>query len=417
MERTLISFIGRGFPPDRTKGQEGARSGYRVTEYSFADGSRHKTSLFGWVLWQYLHNTDVKPTTWLVCGTAASLWSALGDAVTDDNTWHLCEKWFVDIGDKSRSATVRQEDLDAVPPALAKGLGIPDLRLRLIDECATQQGQQRLMRLLIQELPSDSRVILDITHGYRHLFVLAFFLLAGLRWLRNVTIDGVYYGAYEMPGVPVIDLSICAQYAEVTTALATFELTGSHRALAPFFPQARADLDRVGFLEDPNQITQAKKTAGNARANLASHGHADPLLHEIGKQLSVALAWAGRESLAARMLERARFCLERRDYMRACILALEGAILHAVRQVENNYQPSQYNEDLRQKGREWLHQNLSTQDKDHLALLTGLRNAISHGSFPRLAAVQSAIQDEEKMATLLKELLDCIILPLFWTSG
>jgi CRISPR-associated Csx2 family protein len=406
MERMLISFIGKG--PPAAKGQESTRSGYTLKEYSFVDGSKCKTSLFGWALWQYLCRKGPSPTAWLILGTSGSFWTALIDAL-DEATFNRCLKWFEDIDAKAKKTAVRQEDLDAVPPALAGGLGVPRLRLALISECATSNSQRHFMSLLTSELPQDCRVILDITHGYRHLPVLAFFLLAGLRWLRNVTIEGVYYGAAEMLAVPVVDLSICTQYADITTALATFELIGSHRALAPFFPEACDDLDKSGFLEEINQFTRARETAEKAGANLTPGQDGDPFLQEISKQLSVTLQWAVKErsvSTASRMLQRARFCFGRRDYMRASFLALEAIILHGVRQKKPDHSPSQYSEKLRAKAQRWLLSNLSGEDKERFRLLRDLRNAIGHGSKGGFPRVKDAVKDEGRMETLLKELLD-----------
>ena len=233
--------------------------------------------------------------------------------------------------------------------------------------------------------------------------------VAGLRWLRNVTIEGVYYGAAEMLAVPVVDLSICTQYADITTALATFELIGSHRALAPFFPEACDDLDKSGFLEEINQFTRARETAEKAGANLTPGQDGDPFLQEISKQLSVTLQWAVKErsvSTASRMLQRARFCFGRRDYMRASFLALEAIILHGVRQKKPDHSPSQYSEKLRAKAQRWLLSNLSGEDKERFRLLRDLRNAIGHGSKGGFPRVKDAVKDEGRMETLLKELLD-----------
>lgn len=221
--RVLVSFIGRGALADPSKGQTAAaRSGYRTATYDFGAGEKYETSLFAWAACQHLRAVGWAPDAWLLLGTSASLWPALMDAVTDES-FERCEHWFVNVEKKTATNAVTQEDLDAAPPELAECLGVPSLLLKAVGSCADRAGQKRFMQMLAENLPRGAEVVLDITHGYRHLPVLAFFLIEGIRWLRDVHVKSVLYGAFEMSGTPVVDLSICADYADMSAELATFQ--------------------------------------------------------------------------------------------------------------------------------------------------------------------------------------------------
>jgi CRISPR-associated DxTHG motif protein len=81
-------------------------------------------------------------------------------------------------------------------------------------------------------------VIFDITHGLRSIPFLVFIFAAFLKSARNVTIDAIYYGAFELGDAktgkpaPVIELSEFVSMFDWLSAVNEFLYTGNARYLA-----------------------------------------------------------------------------------------------------------------------------------------------------------------------------------------
>ena len=69
-------------------------------------------------------------------------------------------------------------------------------------------GLWTLFDRLIEHVAEGDTLIFDITHGLRSIPFLVFLAAAYLKTARNVTIEAILYGAYELgQPAPVIDLS------------------------------------------------------------------------------------------------------------------------------------------------------------------------------------------------------------------
>ena len=93
-----------------------------------------------------------------------------------------------------------------------------------------------IFRAVIAEVDQGETVIFDITHGFRSLPFLAFLFAAYLKTAKKVTIEAVYYGAFEMAAqndnkAPVIDMSPFVNMLDWITATEGFVETGDGRAL------------------------------------------------------------------------------------------------------------------------------------------------------------------------------------------
>lgn len=89
----------------------------------------------------------------------------------------------------------------------------------------------------------NDQVIFDITHGLRSLPFLVFLFSAYLKAAKNVTIDAIYYGAWELGfsnnGIaPVIDLSEFISMIDWITATQRFVEIGDGQALANLLKNA-----------------------------------------------------------------------------------------------------------------------------------------------------------------------------------
>lgn len=91
---------------------------------------------------------------------------------------------------------------------------------------------------ILEHVAEGDQVIFDITHGLRSLPFLIFLFAAYLKSAKNVRIEAIYYGAFELGNskmdkpAPVIDLSEFVQMLDWITATSRFVDTGDGQALA-----------------------------------------------------------------------------------------------------------------------------------------------------------------------------------------
>ncbi|RMH45757.1 MAG: TIGR02221 family CRISPR-associated protein [Gammaproteobacteria bacterium] len=91
---------------------------------------------------------------------------------------------------------------------------------------------------ILECVESGDTVIFDITHGLRSIPFLVFLFAAFLKSAKNVIIEAIYYGAYELGDsktgkpAPVIDLSEFVSMLDWLTATEQFVQTGNARALS-----------------------------------------------------------------------------------------------------------------------------------------------------------------------------------------
>ncbi|WP_391527424.1 TIGR02221 family CRISPR-associated protein [Candidatus Methylacidiphilum fumarolicum] len=80
-----------------------------------------------------------------------------------------------------------------------------------IPEGKEEQELWDIFESIAKMIPKQSELIIDITHGYRSLPLIALSTIVYLRQVKEVNIKGIFYGAYEANKndiTPVFDLSI-----------------------------------------------------------------------------------------------------------------------------------------------------------------------------------------------------------------
>lgn len=102
------------------------------------------------------------------------------------------------------------------------------------------------LQVILESVPAGCRLTIDLTHGYRSLPFLILMAALYLRPLRNVQIEGVYYGMYEAQGdgnqseslSVLLDMSVLLNMIEWFYAAKMFSDTGQAKyisdLLAPF---------------------------------------------------------------------------------------------------------------------------------------------------------------------------------------
>ncbi|WP_414516473.1 TIGR02221 family CRISPR-associated protein [Nostoc sp. PCC 9305] len=101
----------------------------------------------------------------------------------------------------------------------------------------TTEQMWETFKIITEKVNENDSVIFDITHGLRSLPFLVFLFAAYLKAAKNVTIEAIYYGAWELAfsnnGIaPVIDLSEFVSMIDWLTATERFIEIGDGQALA-----------------------------------------------------------------------------------------------------------------------------------------------------------------------------------------
>lgn len=393
---TLISFLGR-----TPKGENGR---YRTTVYRFADGQRTQPiAFFGWGLARRLAADHL-----VILGTTGSMWD------------HLFEG-DIDLGDAAEAErtrlieAVQHQCVDApmlapLAPLLAEQLGCR-VSLDVIPYARDEAEQTALLSTMARHIQAGDTVHLDVTHGFRHLPMLALLAALHLRVVRGARIGGIWYGAYDPDtgDAPVLELSGLLNIADWLQALYAFDKDGDYGVFAPLLPQLAQPLREAAFLEQINRVGQAR---GKARQSLGALEAAlpDPAAELFRGALRDRLSWAAEDRLYQRQRALARQYLERGQFLQAIVAGYEAFITGLVQQAggqpENAEDRQQARDAFDEAERRHTPRRAVYQAWD---TLRRLRNTVVHGNQARGGDVQRALASPEAMTETLRGLFDVLL--------
>jgi len=355
---TLISFLGR------TKSDP--QTGYRKANYCFDAKFSDTVSFFGLALLNY-----AKPDRLILAGTAGSMWDVFFEhqQTDDENTLALMEA--------VEKETVTAPMLAIHEQRLSERLGIP-VQCLLISYARNDVEQVTILNDLAEHLEPGEKVILDVTHGFRHLPMLVLVAARYLARVRGVQVQEVFYGAAEMTDkvtgqTPVLRLSTLLQMLDWTDALAVYESSGNYGIFAPLLQQDGMQSDRANslaqaaYFERNGNPVQAKQSLSSAYKHVRDHQ--GPLGQLFKTTLTGTIGWFRQGKRADCELALADRYLARQDYLRAVTYLCEAYISRATEQFGGD--------DTRFEDREQAFKE-AAKNKD-VWLLKHLRNAMAHG--------------------------------------
>jgi len=197
MSHTLITFLGGG-----SKDSGGGR--YDEATYRFGDQTYTK-NFFGLALLEHLRTpADNKPDKFVVLGTTGSMWDAFYELL-DDASPLLQEEYDKYIKLRNiieDNATQQQQQevktyLEELKTQFSIHLGI-SCEFKEIPYGESEKEQIAILERMAKGIKNGDSVSLDITHGLRHLPMLVVLSAMYLEVVKNVTINGIYYGAMEI---------------------------------------------------------------------------------------------------------------------------------------------------------------------------------------------------------------------------
>ena len=358
---TLITFLG--------KGQTG---GYRNTAYRFANGETVSTAYFGMALAEQTGCQHVR-----ILGTTGSMWDALildqFDTTGQESAWE-------DLAQAVASNRVSQTQLDALATQLSQNTA-RQYELKLIPYGLDDAEQIDILRALTEGLPDDP-IILDVTHGFRHLPMLALLAIFYLRAARQQNLEAIYYGAYEHKDsnniTPVVRLDGMLKLYEWIRALENFNKDGDYGSFAGLLTAENLPgqhFAEAAFLERIANASLGGQKLTSAIQKLDETPQLSPAGELFRPLLKDRTTWHKAGSRAARERQLALDYLARRDYLRAAQFGYEARVSAATYGDPNDFAT-----------RKDADNELTQDSKDQAAespanfrTLKNLRNALAHG--------------------------------------
>ncbi|MDS4025594.1 MAG: TIGR02221 family CRISPR-associated protein [Candidatus Contendobacter sp.] len=392
MTHILISFLGK------------AAQSYRKAVYDFGSGQQQETAFFGLGL-----TRQIKPDRLVVLGTTGSMWDVLLISLNLDS--HLDEA-LLNLSESAQHDCASADELEVLMPAVSKRLGLPVV-LRLIPYGRNTEEQVEILQRMALDITEGDAVTLDVTHGLRHLPMLAQMSALYLRRVKSVEVRGLYYGALDMTRdglTPVMNLQGLLDMADWTGAVQSFDKDGDYGVFAPLIreqsPTAAGLLKESAFYERTTRPGQARSKL----RELADALDRQPLAG-IGAlfapTLRNRLSWHREDRLYLRQQALARLYLEHGDFLRAALLGFEAFITRLMQQ-QGMTNPDNWTQ------RENVKKEYETQMKaiyprpdeyERYCLLRDLRNHLAHGNASPQAEIQKALASAEQLRDFLGDLI------------
>lgn len=385
----LVSFLGR------TPRNE---DGYRLTTYRLPDGTTEKAAYLGYCLQRWLC-----PKRLVILGTAGSMWDHLfeRDVALDGH-----DDKRVALMDAVKDGAVEQTQLDELAPLLAEARGC-DVVLRVIPKALAESEQVALLQALAQTTDGAERLSIDITHGYRHLPMIALTAALYLRAARpSLAIEGLWYGAYqpEAGTADVCNLSGLLNITDWIIALQRHDWLGDYGAIAGLIEDKAIaeDLRQAAFCESIHQGQQARGLLRKARDRLREHPLSGPgeLFQPL---LEGRMAWVDGNYLYQRQRVQALDALLRDDYLRASLYGYEAFITRLTQ--ERGDAGRQNDPAKREQAKNWF-KDAKPYGSGYFrqyCRLSDTRNVLAHGNTAKSEKVQQALASPRRLRELLED--------------
>lgn len=408
--KTLLSFLGRAPSNGR----------YETVAYAFpgeAPKEADTTKLLANAL-----RARIQPQRYVLLGTAGSMWDCLLE--DDPALEHALLSEHADVLDAVREKSVTQEQLDRAAGTLTHHMGC-EVLLRLTPYGLTEDEQLQLAGTLADVVRDGDTLHLDVTHGFRHLPLLACLSVLFLQALQpRLKLERIWYGSVDFDA-PTIGGKRCGQVysleglvslARWAEAVHRNDQDGNLGAFAELLPAVVGDqLRRAAFFERTHQPKKANKTLDEIRSFLKRAP-----LHGLGKLFEPALLERLPAPQEAGIYPRQRRLalenLRRRDYLRAAVYGVEARITRLMDTAGISAMHADIGKDrdefMRRYWEEKGRPGSGSKDVDYAdhRKLNDLRNRLAHGFVTNQNDDMDALlSDENRLGLKLEELLAALL--------
>lgn len=105
-----------------------------------------------------------------------------------------------------------------------------NLRCKVIDIAIADKAKQdiwEIFNLIYSKVNEKDELFFDVTHSFRYLPMICFSVLSYAKYLKNINVKGIYYGAFELRDIknnisPIINLTDCYNIMEWANAADLF---------------------------------------------------------------------------------------------------------------------------------------------------------------------------------------------------
>jgi CRISPR-associated Csx2 family protein len=381
MPTTLLTFLGR--VPNNGE--------YHKTAYGFPDGSQSEpVTFFGWPLQNW-----VKAERIVIMGTAGSMWDQLFEH--NIRLEPEAEDAWMKLISAVRSGSVETELLWPLQKPLSEHLDC-DARLEIIPYCRKESEQVNLLSTMARHVDNGDSVHMDITHGFRHLPMIALLSALYLKTMRQAKIEGIWYGPYDpdTKDAAVHNLVGLLKIAGWMEALHTYDKDGDYGVFSPLLGPVGDLLRQAAFFERTTNPVRGRSEL-RAWAGLAdSYPSEDPAAALFRDELNRRISWHHHPDRASWEKQLAGRYLKQGDYLRAAIYGME-AVISAEIQKRHEQVDDYENRDI---AKDELRNN-----REGFRTLSNLRNALTHGVRKWDQNIERAMGNEQILKNTLKSLL------------
>ena len=325
----------------------------------------------------------------------------------------------LELAESAAHRAVDEAQLERLRPLVEQALDIRcDFVLigygRALDE------QEDLLDRLNEVVGGHRALHFDITHGLRHLSMLALVASHLLEvFHRTLSVEEIWYGALEMGDgdgtVPVIQLDGLLRLQSWIEAWRRFEGDGDYSVIADLIeseggdPGVSAGLRRAAFHEGMLNLADARRCLLN---NVLPVLEREPLPGAgriFSSRLRERLDWVRQDNLFEHQRRLARLHLAKGDFLRAAILANEAVLTRWMVNRSGNVHEQKAREEARQEMLAAMrHANRDAALED-FQLLEALRNALAHGSMPKWKRTRDLMRNPDRLKRDLEQILDRLL--------
>lgn len=398
MKNVLISLVGRGKKPDGGKG-------YVKTRYSFNNGEyiSSETAFFGSALYKYLVGKGYDIDKWIIFGTTTSTWSEIVETLDDAQQERLEYMYYRVLEEEEKGIT--NETLRQWEQGINNFLNI---NLVVVDPFDYKAYIDKLLNIIIPE--DEYKIFFDMTHAFRHMSTVLSFSLMYLKYLRNIKSIDVYYGALDMTRdvvKPVLKIDFINELFSLSTSFDLYINFG-------YFPEVLKDMGISGRENTYFKLELNRNPRNELREivkDLERMEDKDNYIRETALYIKNQMSRLYElRYLDERMVERARFFYDKKQYLKALVLIYEALIILAGRiyQIPDKQNYEQREEIRRRikeeikgiRGRKFIKEERMG---EIFNILEYTRNAAVHGSDPQ--GIQEYLEQPAYFENLFNEAL------------
>jgi CRISPR-associated DxTHG motif protein len=291
------------------------------------------------------------------------------------------------------------------------------VRLIIIPYCENEEEQIELLKIISKQIETKEKIDIDVTHGFRHLPMLALLSALHMRLAYKAEVQAIWYASYdpETEKSNVYDLVGLLKIADWLQALSAFDKDGDYRVFSGLLKQSGMEttnitaLQEAGFYENILNVGDATGKLRQVTKGMNSEKQLTPDAKLLLPHVKERLDWINEEKQFEKQCKLGNQALKRGDYLHSVLYAYEAVITRVCHLTNANVNDFKSREEARGKYEAKLrNKSKDNKEKKNYFLLKQLRNQVAHGSRGTKGDIQKILLNEENLRNTLDKLLTII---------